>query len=84
MLIGTPPEVFLAAAAPIPYDEDEIALAASLAPGSRSRCARAGCRAGAPGRVVRWAVAGIAIRDRLDFQVRVCRARRRQALRSGR
>jgi UbiD family decarboxylase len=31
MLIGTPPEVFLAAAAPIPYDEDEIALAASLA-----------------------------------------------------
>jgi 4-hydroxybenzoate decarboxylase len=30
MLIGPPPEVFLAAAAPVAYDEDEIAVAAKL------------------------------------------------------
>ena len=31
MLIGPPPEAFLAAAAPLAYDEDELSLAASLA-----------------------------------------------------
>jgi len=30
MLIGTPPEVFLAAAAPVPYDVDELEVAAML------------------------------------------------------
>ena len=31
MLIGPPPEVFLAAAAPVPYETDELEVAASLA-----------------------------------------------------
>jgi UbiD family decarboxylase len=31
MLIGPPPEVFLAAAAPVPYESDELEVAASLA-----------------------------------------------------
>ena len=31
MLIGPPPEVFLAAASPVPYDVDELEVAASLA-----------------------------------------------------